>query len=136
MKIIGFNFDRISVEKLSNKPENLKINTQINVLEIESVDSDVFKLREELLGIKYSFVISYDPGFAKLEISGSLLLAVDPKLSKEVLKNWKDKKIPEEFNITLFNIIIKKSSLKALQLEEDMGLPLHIPMPTFKKQDK
>jgi hypothetical protein len=136
MKIMGFNFDKISVEKLSNKPENLKINTQIEVLDIESVESDLFKLREELLGVKFSFKIVYEPGFANLEIGGSLLLAVESKISKDVLKQWKDKKIPEEFNLTLFNIIVKKSSLKALQLEEDMSLPLHIPMPSFKKQEK
>ena len=48
----------------------------------------------------------------------------------------KDKKMPENFRMTLFNLILRKSSLKALQLEEEMNLPTHIQLPTLKIGDK
>ena len=42
----------------------------------------------------------------------------------------------EEFRILLFNIILRKANIKALELEEQMNLTLHIPLPTLKKQKK
>ena len=38
--------------------------------------------------------------------------------------------------IALFNIILRKANVKALELEEQIGLPLHIPLPTLKKPKK
>ena len=46
------------------------------------------------------------------------------------------KNLPEEFRLSVFNLILKKSSLKALQLEEELNIPLHIAMPFLKAQDK
>jgi len=65
-------------------------------------------------------------------------MGLDPGKSKEVLKKWKDKEIPEDFRLVLFNIILKKSSLRALQLEEEMNLPTHFPLPSIKieKEEK
>ena len=136
MKILGFNFDKISIEKLSNKVENLKVNTKIDISEIKEVKSDFLKTKEEIVNIKFSYDINYDPNFAKINLAGNIILSINPKVLKEVLKQWKDKKMPEEFRISVFNIILRKSNLKALQLEEEMNLPLHIPMPSIKRPEK
>ncbi len=134
MRLVGFNFVKINVEKFSDKIENLKINTNINILEINEVKSDFFKAKEEFISIKFSYDIIYDPNFAKIEFIGNVLFAVDPKIAKNILKQWKDKKVPEDFKLPLFNIILRKSNLKALQLEDEVNLPLHISLPSLKKQ--
>ena len=135
MKLVGFNIDKIHVEKLSSNYENLKIATKLDVPDITELKQEMFKSKEELLGIKFSFGLDYEPEIAKIELSGSMILAVDHKVSKEVLKQWKDKKIPEDFRLTLFNAILKKSTLRALRLEEEMNLPLHIQLPTLKAEE-
>ena len=134
MKLAGFNFTKISVEKLKGQGEGLKINTNIDISEIGDVKSDMFKLREQMIAISFSNTISYDPDYAKLELAGTMIVGVDSKLAREIIKQWKDKKIPEEFRFDLFNIIIRKCSVKALELEEDLNLPLHIQMPKVQKQ--
>jgi hypothetical protein len=48
---------------------------------------------------------------------------------KDILKKWKGKKLADETRIPLFNTILTKCNLKSLQLEEEFGLPTHIPMP-------
>jgi len=136
MKILGFNLTKINVEKFKDKVENLKINTQIDVAEISEVKSDFFKTKEEILAVKFTYGLNYEPEFAKLEFSGNIVLSLDSKTARNVLKQWKDKKMPEEFRLTLFNIILRKSSLKALQLEEDMNLPIHMQLPSLRAQDK
>lgn len=138
MRIIGFNFTKISIERLTDTgPEGeLKIGTQIDVPEIKEIKSDILKTKEEILAAKFTYEVNYDPNFAKVGLEGRILIALNPKIAKDVLKQWKKKKIPEDFRILLFNVILKKSSLKALDLEEELNLPLHIPLPSFKKEEK
>lgn len=139
MRVIGFNFTKISIERLEEAARptgELKINTQMDVPELKEVKTDILKTKEEIIAAKFTYGVNYDPDFAKIELEGKILLAVDPKIAKEVLKQWKKKKIPEEFRLLLFNVILKKSSLKALNLEEELNLPLHMPMPSFKKEEK
>jgi len=139
MRIIGFNFTKISIEKLkesSELKEQLKINTKIDVPELTEVKSHILKTKEEIVGAKFIYGVNYNPDFAKVELEGRILIAVEPKIAKDIFKQWKKKKMPEDFRLLLFNVILKKSSLKALHLEEELNLPLHMPMPSFKKEQK
>ena len=139
MRVIGFNFTKINIERLKDTleaSEQLKISTQIDVPELKDIKSDILRTKEEILAAKFTYGVNYDPSFAKVELEGKILLALDPKMAKDVLKQWKKKKIPEDFRLLLFNVILKKSSLKALDLEEELNLPLHMPMPSFKKEEK
>jgi len=136
MKIVGFNFNKINIEKLSDKVDNLKINTDIDISEIKEIKSDFFKTKEDIITVKFSYNINYEPNFAKIEFVGNVLLAIESKTTKNILKQWKDKKMSEEFKITLFNIILRKSNLKALQLEDEINLPLHISLPSLKQKEK
>lgn len=139
MRVIGFSFTKINIERLKeglSASEELKINTQIDVLDIKELKSGILKTKEDILVANFVYGINYDPNLAKAELEGRILLAVDPKTAKEVLKQWKKKKMPEDFKIPLFNVIMKKSSLKAMVLEEELNLPLHIPIPSFRKEEK
>ncbi len=132
MRLIGFNFTKINAEKLSENATGLKINTGIDISDINEVKSTFFKTKEEMIAVSFEYNISYEPGFAKLGFSGKVLLGVDSKKAKEVLKMWKEEKVPEDFRLVVFNIILKKSSLRALQLGEEMNLPPHFPLPSIK----
>jgi len=139
MRIIGFDFTKISIEQLkdvSELKEQLKISTQIDVPELTEIKSHLLKTKEELVKAKFVYGVDYNPDFAKIELEGRILISVEPKVAKEIFKQWKKKKMPEDFRMLLFNAILKKSSLKALHLEEELNLPLHMPMPSFKKEQK
>lgn len=133
MKVVGFNFTKISVEKLKESISDLKIKTGIEVPEINQVKANILKGKEELIEVKFTYNVNYTPDIAKIELEGGIVFSLEPKLAKEVLKDWKKKKVNEDFKIGLFNIISRKSSLKALELEDELNLPLHIPMPSFKR---
>lgn len=133
MKALGFNFNKISIEKLSSTPkaEEIKVTTNINIIDVVSTKADLLKTKDELINIKFDYTINYEPDFAKLEFSGEVLVEIEPKLAKETLKNWKDKGLPEELKIFVFNIVLMKSNVKSVELEEDLNLPFHIPLPTI-----
>ncbi|MFH1503377.1 MAG: hypothetical protein ABIE36_01850 [Candidatus Diapherotrites archaeon] len=136
MKLVSFNFTKIDAEKLSDNLKDLKISTGIDISDIKTIKSDFFRLKGELIAVGFNYTVAYEANIAKLDFKGNIVLSVEPKLAKEVLKQWQDKKIPEEFKLTVFNIILKKSSLKAIQFEEEFNLPLHIPLPTIKPPEK
>lgn len=136
MKLIGFNFQKISIEKMSEPNENMKYNIKLDIASIDSAKSDVLKLKEEIIKVDFVYHVLYEPGIAKVELSGNIILAVEPRIARDILKGWKDKQSPEEFRLFVFNVILRKANIKALQLEEEMGLPPHIPLPTLGKENK
>ncbi|HTY44117.1 MAG TPA: hypothetical protein VMC80_02650 [Patescibacteria group bacterium] len=136
MKILGLNFNKINVERFPQNEEkaDIKISTDIGILDIKSINADIFKTKDEFLSIKFSYVINYEPKFAKIEFLGEMVVSLDPKDAKDVLKDWKEKKFSEDFKVFVFNAILRKANLKALELEDDMNLPLHMPFPMVRKE--
>ncbi len=135
MKLAGFSLKKISAEKTNPVSNDLKLSANIDLVEIKKIKSNLFKSKEELVEVSFKYSINYTPDIAKIEIEGTVLLSLDSKQSKEILKSWASKELSEEFKISLFNLIIRKSSVKAFQLEEDLNLPLHMPLQRLKKQE-
>ncbi len=134
MRLLGFNFSKISAERLEGGAKDIQVVPNIVISDIKQVKPDMVKTKEEFIGVKFSYILSYDPKYAKLEFSGDVLVSVDPKEAKEIIKEWKDKKVSEDFRIFLFNLIMRKSNVKALELEDELNLPLHIQMPSIRKE--
>jgi len=136
MRLIGFNFTKMNLEKKSDNLKDLKVTTGIDISDVQEAKSDFFKSPDELIAVKFEYNVNYEKDVAALKFYGSLIVSVESKIAKEILKQWKNKKIPEEFRLNIFNLILKKSSLKALQFEEEFNLPPHIPLPSFRPQEK
>lgn len=136
MKIMGFSFTKISVEKKSDNFKDLKINTNIDILDVQSAKNDILKQKEEIIVIRFRYTIDFSKDVAKIDLEGNLMILLDPKDSKEAINEWKDKKLFEGIKTPVFNIILRKSTIKALELEDQMNLPLHTySIPTIKKQE-
>ena len=136
MRLLGFNFTKLNAERISNNLKGVKINTNIDISDIKEAKADFLGEQEKIIGIQFINTISYDPDYAKIELKGSIILSVEESVFKEVLKNWEKKNIPEDFRLAIFNLILKKSSLKALELEDELNIPLHMPMPSLKAPEK
>lgn len=126
IRLLGFNFTKI--EAMKDPGFNGKLELQNNMV-VSSVEKHKLELvKEDALKINFVFTISYGK-LGKVELTGTLFLLVDSKILKEAVKSWEDKKLPDELRLSVLNIILQKSSLRALQLEEDLGLPTHISLP-------
>jgi len=135
MQIIGFNFENISGE--IKKPSNGKfeVNVDINVLSVSQENLDIVK-DKPVLKFVFEFSVNYKPELAKINLKGSILAILNQEQTKEILKTWKSEQLPEEVRLPLFNLILSKCTLKALQLEEELSLPTHIPLPRLLPEDK
>lgn len=130
MRIIGFSFTKI----LAEKKEPLKPKTKIKMgMDISSIEKEkVGVLDQDVIRADFDFKVEYDK-FALFEFRGNIYFTATPDKIKEVIKKWKDKKIPDEIRAALFNFVMTKCNIKALQFEEEFNLPSHIPLPKFTK---
>ncbi len=143
MKLLSFKFTKLNAERKSDNLNNSKLDTKLLIKEIEEVpltnntqqETENSPTSEKLLRIKFDYIISYGEDIGSIETGGSLIISLSQGLFKEVLSSWKEKKMPEDFKLTIFNFIFKKAGLKAICLEDQVGLPPHIPLPSLKIQD-
>lgn len=153
MQVIGFNVQKILAER---SPEFKKSNINTNI-EFTDIDKEKLDLLKDAEALKFSFVfiITYDDAEKSQEKSqdkpqeekskdssskqgeirfeGNILLSATKDEAKDITKSWKKKQIEDNFRIPLINFILKKCSVKALSLEEDLNLPIHIPFPRIQK---
>jgi len=128
MRVIGFSFKQISIEKKKDVDRNVKISTNIDIADVSFPKLDLFQ-GKDIVSFDYNFKILYED-FAELMFKGSILsLLEDKKQFEELKKSWKTKKISDDLRIPLMSTIFSRCNLKSLQLEDDLGLPAHLPSP-------
>jgi hypothetical protein len=134
--IIGFNLTRILVEKDSTD-EPKKIERVSTKTDISNISEQKIEIKEKTaLKFSFTFNVDYEKNIAKIKMEGSVLYLADPKQAKEILESWKKKELPKEIRINIINAILSKCNVKAIGLEEDLGLPTHFPLPRFQIQDE
>ena len=141
MNILSFNFVKINAErKLDFKHSS--INTNIEFIDIEKDEIAALKA-SDVIKVNFNFIVTYSESkedtknpAGKVFLEGSLLLSADKEEAKELLDAWKKKELPENTRTALFNLILRKCSIKALSLEEELGLPYHLPLPKLQNAQK
>ena len=131
MKIVGINFTKIFVEKNEIQTKEVKVNSGMNIKNIEKYKSPI-KTKESFLKLDWFYEIIYSDNLAKINIEGNLIISLDEKKQKEVLSDWKNEKLKNEFNLPILNFLLTKCNIKSLQLEEDFNLPPHFNLPSLK----
>ena len=135
MRVVGFNFKKLEAERKESKKGKLKIDSNIDIEEIEEQEFSLDKDKKALRFI-FNFSINYKPGIATITLNGYLIAVFSKENAKKIQNKWEDKKLPSEVKKLIFNFILKKSNLKALELEDELGLPPHLPMPKLKSGSK
>jgi|GEM_PF-665639 len=136
IKLVGFHLNKINAEKkeITHLPDKaLEIKSNINIIDVEKFKPEISK--QESLKIKFSFDIDYTE-LGKISLEGTIFLILNNYLIKEALSAWKQRRLPNELQEAVMNIIIQKASLRAFQLEEEINLPLHLQIPRVKIQSK
>jgi len=133
MQVVSFTFDKIQAEKKKKIEGKIEIGSNINIKSISQEKLDVVK-DKPVLKFDFEFSVKFKPEIAEILFLGTILAITEKDESKDALKKWKNKNIPDEIRIPLFNLILTKCNLKALQLEEELNLPMHVPLPRVKSE--
>lgn len=139
MQVIGFNLNKISAEKPDNFSKS-NVNTNIEFTDLGKEDTKILSDGTKATKLSFEYSVNYeDAEEAKKKkegdttgavfLSGSIILATSKEETKDIEKAWKKKKLPQQLQIALYNLILKKCSPQALYFEDQLGLPLHVPIP-------
>ena len=124
IRLAGMHFTKIAGEKNPDFKDKLQIKPNISIKDIEKFKKD----KTEAAKVKFSFSVKYSD-LGSIDLEGTMFLTMDSKTLKETLSGWKDKKLDNETNLIILNVIMQKASLKALALEDELGLPPHVSLP-------
>lgn len=129
MKIIGFNYTKVSAERTVKWQPLKKINTDIQLTDVVQDDSDVMKTGN-VVRVNFKFTVTYEPKNATIMLEGVVFFNLESEVAKETLKTWsKKKELPDDLRNNLVKFLWKKCNLKAFQLEEELNIPTHLQLP-------
>ena len=148
MQVIGFNFSKISA---SREKEVLKpnIDTHIEFVNLEKMSVDLLKDMESS-ALDFKCTITYSKSEEKTEdkekhkdkkeemkkaeiaFEGNIILALTKDEAKDIHKSWKEKSLPNQIQIPLYNLILRKCTPKAVSIADEISLPSPIPMPKIR----
>ena len=130
IKLIGSKITKINAERSPDFNGKLEIKTDIKIKKLEKI-----KEAKDAIKIEYTFAIDYSD-LGKISIDGTIFLSSDAKKIKELIKLQKEGKLDTPEYVAITNLIIQKASIKAFELEEELGLPIHIKFPQVNFQQK
>ncbi len=138
MPILSFNFDKISTERKAAKlPQKVDISHNLNIKDIKFDEIKFTDGSEKVLRFDFDFTIKYEPNIGETFIGGHLLFTDEKKKLDDIQKLWKkDKKLSSDVTMAVFNSILVKSNLKALQITQDVNLPPHVNLPMVRPINK
>jgi RNase P/RNase MRP subunit p29 len=131
LRLAGSKILKIEAERNPEFSGQVTMETNIKLSGVESI-----KEAKDTLKASYTFEVNYSD-LGKVKIEGQLFIKTTSKIAKELQKSIKDKKYDSPENIAITNLIIQKASIKAFEIEEELGLPIHIRLPAveFKKKE-
>lgn len=135
MTVVGFNLNKISIERKDIIKGKIEIRSKVDVTDLKKEEIKIAE-GKDVLRAEFTFEINYEPDFAKLYFRGHVLLLEEPQRIKQIIKDWKKKKIDPAVNEEIFNIVLRKCNIKAFDLEDDLNLPTHYPFPTVRAQQQ
>jgi hypothetical protein len=130
MAVVGFNFNKIMVEKKVLKDGKVDINNNVQIKEVETADLSLGKAKQDGVRFVFEFTSKYEPDYASMVLSGDVLFIESEKNVKAILDEWKKKKtVPKETMAEVLNSILNRCNIQAMILARDVNLPSPIPLP-------
>ena len=131
--IVGFNFKKINVERKEKLVRGMKVVYNMDIANVYGQDFSLNKSKShKILGFDFNFTVNYGPKIADLAIGGTVNFMLPTEEFDKVLELWKkDKKLPKAVSVPVINVILDRCNIKALELEQDLSLPTHLPMPSI-----
>ena len=128
MPIVGFGYEKISVER-KETTKQVEITNNVNFTSLKETKMKIGNEEKPAVKANFDYSVDYQEA-GKLQMIGYVVFYDTEAKVKEYLDLWKkQQKLATEFGAHLYNFIIAKASIRALQLEEDLSLPLHITLP-------
>ncbi len=136
MPIVGFNFEKVSVEKKNPIKGKIQIKSNASITNVNEEKLPTGKTKMDGLKFNFEFNIDYTPSIGNINLKGHIFFLDDPKIIKDIVRQYKkEKKLSPEITAQIINTILLKSTTKALTLAQEVNLPPHLPLPQITQKN-
>lgn len=130
MTVIGFNFNKILVERKSNKSGKLTISNNVGINDVSEAKVPFSGAKAKCIKFEFNFDSKYEPDIATINLTGELLYMFPQEAADKVLEEWKEKKrLSQDVVGSIMNTILNRCNIEALILSRELNLPSPIPLP-------
>jgi len=137
MPIVGFNFDKILVEKTNPIKGKVQVKNDMSIKDVEQQELVLGRKKEDVLKFSFEFSSKYEPKIGLISIKGHILFMEGAAEVKKIMDGWKKKKfLPQDLMGHLLNTVLMRCNVKTLVLSHEVNLPPHIRLPTISPQSK
>ena len=133
--IVGFNFNKINIEKKTTKVTKFKVKNNVNIKEVDTLDLAVGNEKQKGVVFRFEFTSAYEPDVGKILLAGELYWMDNEKKLKEIINGWKKtKKLQKDILTPVMNTILTKCHIQAIYLSSIVNLPSPIPLPRIRSK--
>ncbi len=126
MKFIGFSFTKIRAEKYLESGKDVKLNSHVDFSDLAEEKINLIE-GEKPHKLTFKYTLSYETSekenFAELFFEGFMVLSLPFEESEKLTASWKEKKIPDELAVSVLNYILRKCSIRAVSLQDELNIP-------------
>lgn len=134
MPAVGMNLKLINASRTGEITGPVNVSNKTKIKEVRK--TELPSLNQEGLSITFVFYVDYkqeEKSMATIEIEGDVFFLGEEE--KGIMESWeKNKKIPDEINIDVLNLVLRKCLTKSLVLAEDLQLPPPMAIPYATKK--
>ncbi|MFA5141368.1 MAG: hypothetical protein WC471_00140 [Candidatus Woesearchaeota archaeon] len=141
MTVVGFNFNKINVERAKPLQGKISINNNISIKGVENKDLSLGSAKQSGLKVAFEYGVVYSneakEKLANLDLEGEVLLLEQDAKVKDIVKDWdKSKKLSKEMTMQVLQTALSKCNIQAIILSRDLNLPTPIPLPKVEVDEK
>ncbi len=141
MTIVGFNFNKIIVERNKILQGKVSINNNIVIKEVESKDLALGNQKQAGLRVGFEYGVKYTndtkEDLAHIDLAGDVLILEQDDKVKQVLEDWKkNKNLDKDTTLQVLNTALAKCNIQSMILSRDINLPSPIPLPKVDTGEK
>lgn len=135
--IVGFHYTKLSVEMHQPLRGKISVKNDLNIQDVKEQPLPGVKGPHKTVSFQFVFTVSYAPHIADIVITGDVYYAAAPKVIDDVLATWKSKKkVSSDVSLDVLNYALQKCNIRALEMSQELNLPLHLPLPKVDFQKK
>ncbi len=136
MAIVGITFRKICAEKKNIVKGKVTIANDLSLEKVEEAKIPLADSKQTALNFKFNYSTKYEPEIGNIDIKGDVLWVDDSEKNKELLKQYKkDKNVPLDIKMAIFNNILSKATVEALIMSRDVQLPSPIKLPKTRAEE-
>lgn len=132
MSIIGFNFTKMSAEKMEATKAKISIKNSINITKVEDTSISLGDKGQKGMKITFSYILDYQPNFGKIELGCNFIMMEEAQVVDKAIEAWMNKKpLTKEIMEKLTNYAMSKCAIQSLILAKEVNLPSAIKLPKY-----